>query len=551
MKNLSFKAKLSLMVVSAALGLVAFATLAFSTLKKVEVGGPTYEQIAEMQGLNSDYVPPAQSLEVPALRAVEMEEAPNQARFEELLGRLREDRKSFEEGHAKWMQQLPDGKVKDLVSGEAYVIAREWFRLADEEFIPALKAGDKKKAHEIRTTRMAALGLRQEAPVDAIVKATNDLVAANEAEAAALVSSRTRILLLVGALMLGMVIALGTIVALGIIGPVKKTLVILQALAVGDLRQTVEVDSTDEIGVMGLALNQAIGGIAKVVVSISENAERVAAASAELSATSQQITANSEETTSQAKVVSEAGGQVNTNLQTLASGAEEMNSTIGEIAKNATEAARVSGEAVAAAEAANQTVSKLGDSSIEIAKVIEVITSIAQQTNLLALNATIEAARAGEAGKGFAVVANEVKELAKQTAKATEEIKQKIGVIRENTGGAVSAIGGIKGVIDRISHISTVIATAVEEQSATTSEMSRNVNEAARGASTISNNIQGVASAAQNTSTNVGEAQTATEQLSRMASELQDLVGQFKVAGKSGRQHNPSLRAAGQAAGKG
>jgi methyl-accepting chemotaxis protein len=212
-----------------------------------------------------------------------------------------------------------------------------------------------------------------------------------------------------------------------------------------------------------------------------------------------------------------------------------MNATIAEIAKNATEAARVSGEAVEAAESANQTVSKLGDSSVEIGKVIEVITSIAQQTNLLALNATIEAARAGEAGKGFAVVANEVKELAKQTAKATEEIKQKITVIRENTSGAVEAIGGIKGVIDKISHISTVIATAVEEQSATTGEMTRNVAEAARGAATISSNIQGVAEAAQNTSTNVGEAQTATEHLAKMANQLRDLVGRFKVGAESAK----------------
>jgi methyl-accepting chemotaxis protein len=219
--------------------------------------------------------------------------------------------------------------------------------------------------------------------------------------------------------------------------------------------------------------------------------------------------------------------------------------------KNATEAARVSGEAVAAADSANQTVSKLGESSIEIEKVIEVITSIAQQTNLLALNATIEAARAGEAGKGFAVVANEVKELAKQTAKATEEIKQKISVIRENTGGAVAAIGGIKGVIDKVSHISTVIATAVEEQSATTSEMTRNVAEAARGASTISDNIQGVAQAAQNTSTNVGEAQTATDHLSRMATQLRDLVGQFKINGQvdQQRQQRPAKKAAHHAAG--
>ncbi len=228
-----------------------------------------------------------------------------------------------------------------------------------------------------------------------------------------------------------------------------------------------------------------------------------------------------------------------------------MSATIGEIAKNATEAARVACEAVTAAESANQTVSKLGDSSVEIAKVIEVITSIAQQTNLLALNATIEAARAGEAGKGFAVVANEVKELAKQTANATEEIKQKITVIQENSGGAVTAIGGIKEVIDKISHISTVIATAVEEQSATTSEMSRNVTEAARGATTISGNIEGVAEAAQSTSTSVGEAQAATEHLARMANQLRELVGNFKIAaGKAKRQSDgPAMKASRQAAG--
>jgi len=311
------------------------------------------------------------------------------------------------------------------------------------------------------------------------------------------------------------------------------------------------VENEDEIGNATAALNTMKNNLRGLLQSIAETAAQVAAASEELSATSQQITANSEETTAQATVVSEAGGQVNTNLQTLASGAEEMNSTIGEIAKNATEAARVSGEAVEAAESANQTVSRLGDSSVEIAKVIEVITSIAQQTNLLALNATIEAARAGEAGKGFAVVANEVKELAKQTAKATEEIKQKISVIRENTDGAVAAIGGIKGVIDKISHISTVIATAVEEQSATTSEMTRNVSEAARGASTISDNIKGVAEAAQNTSTNVGEAQTATEHLSKMATELRELVGRFKVGAGSAQKHDetPAMKAARHAAG--
>lgn len=297
----------------------------------------------------------------------------------------------------------------------------------------------------------------------------------------------------------------------------------------GDLSRTLAITSKDEIGELAKWFNVFMERMQEMIGAIAANADQVATSSEELSATSRQITANSVEATAQAKVVFEASGQVNTNLQTLASGAEEMNSTIGEIARHTTEAARVSAEAVGAAEAANETISKLGDSSVEIAKVIEVITSIAQQTNLLALNATIEAARAGEAGKGFAVVANEVKELAKQTAKATEEIKQKIGVIRENTGGAVTAIGNIKSVIGEVSHISTVIATAVEEQSATTSEMTRNVAQAARGASTIAENIKGVAEAAERSSTTVGEADTAIEHLAKMATQLRDLVGRFKV----------------------
>jgi methyl-accepting chemotaxis protein len=309
----------------------------------------------------------------------------------------------------------------------------------------------------------------------------------------------------------------------------------------GDLTKRIDIRCNDEIAELAKWFNAFMERMHEMVRAIGQNAEQVAAASEELSATSRQITANSEETTAQAHVVAEAGGQVNTNLQTLASGAAEMNSTIGEIAKNATDAARVAGAAVKAAEAANETVSRLGDSSVEIVKVIEVIDSIAQQTNLLALNATIEAARAGEAGKGFAVVANEVKELAQQTAKATEEIKQKIGAIRENTSGAVEAIGAIKGVIDQISQISTEIATAVEEQSATTSETTRNVTEAAQGAATISTNIAGVARAAQDTSFNVSEAQTATEHLAQMANQLRAQVSRFKVDGGRIKRSNEIL----------
>ena len=290
-----------------------------------------------------------------------------------------------------------------------------------------------------------------------------------------------------------------------------------------------KIESSDEVGEAVRALNTMKNSLHDVIHQISETSEHVASASEELSATSQQISANSEETSAQANVVSEATQHVSQNLEGVSTGAEEMTSTIQSIASNAHEAATIASKAVQTAQAANVTVGKLGASSAEIGEVIKVITSIAQQTKLLALNATIEAARAGEAGKGFAVVANEVKELARQTAKATEDISHKIVTIQTDTNGAVEAIGTISSVIHQINDISGTIATAVEEQSATTNEMTRNVSEAARGSGEITQNIGGVAQAAQGTSNSAQESQKAANELAEMAAQLRGLVEQFKI----------------------
>jgi methyl-accepting chemotaxis protein len=343
----------------------------------------------------------------------------------------------------------------------------------------------------------------------------------------------------IGAIALGLLVAIS--LARAIASSTTEMLAAIEQIAANNLAVAdMNVKSRDEIGRAGEALNKMKNNLHEVIESIAETAQQVAAASEEFSSTSQQITANSEEATAQANTVSAATEQVSRNLQTVATGAEEMSATIKDIAKNAGEAARVASEAVKNAQTTNAIVSKLGESSAEIGQVIKVITSIAQQTNLLALNATIEAARAGEAGKGFAVVANEVKELAKQTAKATEDISQKINAIQEDTKGAVDAIGSISGIINQINDISNTIATAVEEQSATTNEMSRNVVEAAKGSEAITQNITGVAQAAQNTSSSAHDSQKAASQLADMSSQLRRLVEQFSLEG-SGNGHRHAM----------
>ena len=360
--------------------------------------------------------------------------------------------------------------------------------------------------------------------------------------------------------LVGVVVALvALVISRQITRPLRNAVAMLKDIAQGegDLTKRLVVHTKDELKELADWFNVFVKKIHDLICRITNNAQVLAGASTDLSATATELAggakttsdksataaAATEEITANMSNVSSSSEEMSANVKTLASAVEEMTASIAEIAKNAEQAASVAGQAAGLADNSNDKIGQLGVAADEIGKVVDVIQDIAEQTNLLALNATIEAARAGDAGKGFAVVASEVKDLATQTASATEDISHRIAAIQDNTGTSVEAIAEIRDVINTVNNVARTIASAVEEQSITTREISQNVaqaaaateevaravTETATASQEVASNITDVSKTANRTSTGAGHAQTASDTLSGLSSELQALVGQFRV----------------------
>jgi len=315
-----------------------------------------------------------------------------------------------------------------------------------------------------------------------------------------------------------------------IVEPLDAASRVMDAIAGGDLDARVASTRDDELGRLGRDVNRAVESLSGALARIADSAVAVGNASEELASVSSQLQSSAVETSEQMSVATRASKETNTSVRLVAASAHQVGAGIRSVAQNAQEAAAVAATAVRVAAEANAAILELGESSEQIDNVVRVINAIAEQTNILALNAEIEAARAGDAGRGFAVVANEVKELAKETARATDDIARRVSAIRDDRRGAVTAIAEITRIIGQISTTQSAIAASVQEQSAATAEITRNMGEAARGTDEIAATVGTVARATENTSTAAHETQRAASELAMMATELRRTVSQFRFA---------------------
>jgi methyl-accepting chemotaxis protein len=420
-----------------------------------------------------------------------------------------------------------DANRADLLAKTRSGLA-SWRKVRDDQLLPAADKGDAKAVADTLGNLLTAADNAFAEPLDKLFDAETAAADATAAAARQDASTHEYLMLWISIAAAAVAIVIGLLIARAITAPVRRVQRVLEAMASGDLTGEANVHSRDEVGQMADSMTRASASLRSTITTMERSAAHLATASAQLAAGNESIGVQIGTSAAQSTRVAAAAGSVSANTRALTEASGELQTAISEIASNASQASQIAGEAVNTVEVATATIDELKDSSIGIGEILKVITAIAEQTNLLALNATIEAARAGEAGKGFAVVAHEVKELAQQTATATDDIAQRVTAIQGSSARASTSVVSARQVIERINQLQASIAAAVEEQTATTAEMHRNVNETATSSADIAANVDAIAVAAQTSKAGVDGNQAVVAQLTDLAGQLRSQVSHFR-----------------------
>lgn len=558
---MSIRTKLLSAIAACILGFLLFAGLSWNTVSTVKVNGDRYGAIVQGKDLIADILPPPEYIVEPYLLAYQMANETDAERVREARQRFDGLRKDFDDRHAYWTQNLPGGPLKDLLVQKSYAPAKRFFDVVERELLPALGANDRARAQRVIAESLDPLYREHRAAITETVGLADQGLKAEERATAEIVSSRGRWMALLAALVFVLMLLSGYIVngvTSMIVVRLGKAVGMAEAMAGGDMRHSLEVGQNDEVGRLVGALNGMQANMRQVVTDIDAGVRTLMSSSESLSAVSMQTASTVGELTERAATVAAAAEESSANAGTVASGAtaaarnlesvasatEEMNSTVVDIAASSERARVISEQAQAQAAGVHGMMQQLGQAAHDIGAVTETIKSIAAQTSLLALNATIEAARAGASGKGFAVVASEVKELSRQAAAASEDIKAKVDGVQSSVGAAIGDIEKIAGVINDMGALVSSIAAGIEEQAVVTRDVASHIAQASSGVHDVSARVNETAAVSQEIARDIarvnaglGEIREAGQQVRERASELSNVAGHlnsrvatFKVA---------------------
>jgi methyl-accepting chemotaxis protein len=564
LKKLSLMQKLLIPLVFIIIGFVSYGWYSYDILTKLKVNGILYQKIVLGKDLIADILPPPDYIIESYLTALELKENfQNDTLVNELSDHLiNKLKKEYFERHSYWQNDklyLPEAAdLKNEFIQNSHKPVMEFYDVLEKKYLPAIASKDVENVSKIFNEELKPLYQEHRKRIDKIVSMATIKNSNYESYAANTVGKSLLYLIIIFGISALSGITIFLIIIRIIVDNIRKAKEsVLHIADQGDLTKRIPIEYQDEIGEMGMSINQFIEKLQSIFVSITRHVKTVASAATELTTVSTQIAANAEEMGAQTSSVVSTTEMATTNINSISSAAEEMSSSadsvataieqmsssLNEVSHNCQKELQIATDANNHTKNSKEVMDKLGSAAKSIGKVIEVINDIADQTNLLALNATIEAASAGDAGKGFAVVANEVKVLAKQTAQATQEIQRQIVEMQTNTESAVETITSVSEVIEEVNIISHTIVSAVEEQSATINEISRNVSgvntgtrevsknvaESAIGLSEVSSTIAGVNVAVADTVKGIVQIKTSAVELSELSEGLKQLLVQFKI----------------------